>query len=353
MLLNCIAFGLVLKASNSQKLYVRNSLFATVVDDNQAPNEATLNGLLAASRVEDNPNLNAGTIFTAAQQNNLREIVSRSRSLQCQAPGDHSKTSLTATDCLARLLAADISPYMIGGQCGLDGSLKSRIGQIIRGQGCCSDYTDAFMMRAKATGLKAREVHFLGHTTAKYFDREQGRWKLIDTSLRSQISDPDGRLLSAYELSRRFPWQALTMVKLPPLDKGVNDNKNFSPYLNVNNSVLYWTRGNNLIEQERFELPLAKLGLPKEAIQLASLTLGVRPGWLVLAPPEAAFRFRLSAILLKSAISLFVLLNALLLLAAAWGWRQGRQPKAIDLPPKDDQPKQKMLNQTNRSFFRS
>ena len=112
---------------------------------------------------------------------------------------------------------------------------------------------------------------------------------MIETSLRSQIGDPDGRLLSAYELSRRFPWQALTMVKLPPLDKGMTNSRNFSPYLIVNNSVLYWTLGNNLMEQERFELPLATLGLPKEAIQLASLTLRVRPGWLVLAPPEAAF----------------------------------------------------------------
>jgi hypothetical protein len=59
----------------------------------------------------------------------------------------------------------------------------------------------------------------------------------------------------------------------------------------------------------------------------------VRPGWLVLAPPEAAFRFRLSAILLKLAIGFFVMVNGLLLLAA-WGWRQGHPENTNNLAPK-------------------
>jgi hypothetical protein len=31
---------------------------------------------------------------------------------------------------------------------------------------CCSDYNEAFLLRVQAVGLKAREVHNLGHTTA-------------------------------------------------------------------------------------------------------------------------------------------------------------------------------------------
>lgn len=42
---------------------------------------------------------------------------------------------------------------MIGGKCGLDGSL-----------------------RAQAIGLQVREVHNMGHTTAEYFEPQRQRW---------------------------------------------------------------------------------------------------------------------------------------------------------------------------------
>jgi hypothetical protein len=91
-----------------------------------------------------------------------------------------------------------------------------------------------------------------------------------------------------------------------------------------NNGIIYWTRGINFQQQDAFEEPLRRLGLRRELVQTASLALGVRPGWLVLAPPEAAFRFRLSAWLLKTALISFVLANCVLL-AAALGWRVTRK----------------------------
>jgi len=58
-------------------------------------------------------------------------------------------------------------------------------------------------------------------------------------------------------------------------------------------------------------------------IQAVSLTLGVRLGWIVVAPGEAAFRFRLSAWLLRGFLALFVVGNLTHLLAAM-GWQLTR-----------------------------
>jgi len=49
----------------------------------------------------------------------------------------------------------------------LDRQIQARIGSVRNGVGCCSDYNEAFLLRAQAVGLQAREVHNLGHTTAE------------------------------------------------------------------------------------------------------------------------------------------------------------------------------------------
>lgn len=239
-------------------------------------------------------------------------------------PSDHPKTRLTAADCTARALAEDVTPYMMGGKCGLDLSIRARIESVLNGVGCCSDYNEAFLLRAQAVGLQAREVHNLGHTTAEYFDPIQQRWTWIDTSNRVQMSNEDGELLSAWRGSMRFPWRRLTFVDLPPFAKNQELNgQTFAGYQSSSNGVLYWTRGVNFQQQELLEAPLRQLGLPLEVIQAVSLTLGVRPGWIVVAPGEAAFRFRLSAWLLRGSLVLFLVMNACLLLAAM-GWRLTR-----------------------------
>jgi hypothetical protein len=218
---------------------------------------------------------------------------------------------------------------MMGGKCGLDGSIRARIGLVAKGVGCCSDYNEAFLLRAQAVGLQAREVHNLGHTTAEYFDPAQRRWKWIDTSNRVQVGNEDGHLLSASRVSNRLPWRRLTFIDLPPFeDKKSRPGFTYVGYFTSSNSVLYWTRGLNFQEQENFEAPFRKLGLPKEVVQLASLQIGVLPGWIVLAPGEAAFRFRLSAFLLKGSLAAFAVLDLILLLAAL-GFRVTRERSLV------------------------
>jgi hypothetical protein len=239
---------------------------------------------------------------------------------------DHPATRLTPTDCLVRMLAKDVSPYQMGGKCGLDISLRARIGSVRGGVGCCSDYNEAFLLRAQAVGLQAREVHNMGHTLAEYYDPVQGRWKWIDTSNRVQISDKNGALVSAWGRRTRFPWSALHFVDLPPFQPAIQESQaNYSGYLANNNGILYWTKGGNLQQQELFEARFRRRNIPREFIQLLSLSIGIRPGWLVLAPSEAAFRFRLSYLLLKASLTTFVLTD-LALLAAALGWRLERNP---------------------------
>ena len=248
-------------------LYVRNALFSEVFDAQQLRSEEQLNAMIARRLRQDPPQLKPRTLFTPAQLARLDGLALASRAADCRVPSDHPKTRLTAADCTARALAEDVTPYMMGGKCGLDLSIRARIRSVLNGVGCCSDYNEAFLLRAQAVGLQAREVHNLGHTTAEYFDPIQQRWTWIDTSNRVQMSNEDGELLSAWRGSMRFPWRRLTFVDLPPFAKNQELNgQTFAGYQSSSNGVLYWTRGVNFQQQELLEAPLRQLGLPREVI---------------------------------------------------------------------------------------
>ncbi|MEI8251390.1 MAG: hypothetical protein WCF98_09500 [Synechococcus sp. ELA057] len=305
-------------------LWVRNTLFSEVLDDGQITTEAALNGVLAKRQRRDPAQSNPRRIFSADDLARLDRLREASRAGQCQVATDHPSVRLDPADCLARALAEDVSAFQMGGRCGLDGSLQARIGQVKDGVGCCSDFNEAYLLRAQAVGLEAREVNNLGHTTAEYFNPEQGRWIWIDTSNRIQISDADGELVSAWQLWQREPWRNLRLIKLPPnVATNEQDLLTNPAFMNKNNSVLYWTNGSNFQELERIEAPLRQLGLPREIVQFVSLALGIRPGWTVLATGETAFRMRLSAWLLKGMLQLVVVTNLMLVLAAM-GWRLTR-----------------------------
>ena len=281
--------GLLVAWRYPMSLWVRNTLFSEVFDDQQISSD------------------------DLARLDCLREA---SRAGQCRVASDHPRVQLGTADCLARALATDVSPFQMGGRCGLDGSLQARIGQVKNGVGCCSDFNEAFLLHAQAVGLQAREVHNLGHTTAEYYNAERNRWTWIDTSSRIQISEADGELASA--------WRSLKLVSLPPqAASGLESMARNPAFMSKSNTVLYWTNGTNLQQQEQFEAPLRQVGLPREIVQGVSLTLGIRPGWTVLAADEAAFRLRLSAWLLKGTVALVVLTDLMLVLAAM-GWRLTR-----------------------------
>lgn len=117
---------------NPISLYVRHELFSEVVDDQQVPSEAALNTLLKRRIRQDPAWLPARSLFTSTELVMLDGLVSASRRGDCPVPSDSPLTVLSPADCLARALAKDVSPYMMGGKCGIDGSLKARIG-LVRG----------------------------------------------------------------------------------------------------------------------------------------------------------------------------------------------------------------------------
>lgn len=55
-------------------------------------------------------------------------------------------------------------------------------------------------------------------------------------------------------------------------------------------------------------------------MQFSSLSLGMRPGWILAASAEVGFCYRLSAWLLRCSLLLWVVGNVVLLLLAM-GWR--------------------------------
>lgn len=235
-------------------------------------------------------------MFSSDDLARLDRLREASRAGQCRVASDHPRVRLGPADCLARALAEDLSPFQMGGRCGLDGSLQARISQVKNGVGCCSDFNEAFLLRAQAVGLEAQEVHNMGHTTAEYYNPERNRWTWIDTSTRIQISETDGELVSAWRLRQGSRWRSLTLVRLPPkAASGLESMASNPAFTGRSNSVLYWTNGTYLQQQEQFEAPLRQVGLPREIVQGVSLTLGIRPGWTVLATEEAAFRLRLGA----------------------------------------------------------
>ncbi len=323
LLFNALGVGVLLFAARyPTSLYVRNALFSQVLDDSQVPTEQAVNIAIDNQFQRDPPQLNPRDLFSQAALARLDGFTAASQAATCRLASDHPRSQLTPADCLARKLTEDVSPYLMGGKCGLDGSLRARIGMVRNGVGCCSDYNEAFLLRAKAVGLEAREVHNMGHTMAEYYDPAMSRWKWIDTSNRVQMSNSEGELINSWQRRSRLPWRGLQFVDLPPHYSNISVRE-FPGFQSDNNGIIFWTRGSNFQQQEAFEAHLRRIGLPRELVQIASLTVGVRPGWLVLAPQEAAFRFRLSAWLLKAGLLLFVLADGVLL-AAALGWRVTR-----------------------------
>jgi hypothetical protein len=310
--------GLLVAWRYPMSLWVRNTLWSEVFDDQQISSEAALNAVLAKRQHRDPAELNPRRMFSSDDLARLDRLQEASRAGHCRVASDHPRVRLGPADCLARALTKDVSPFqMVGSRCGLVGSLQARIGQVNEGVGCCSDYNEAFLLRAQAVGLEAREVHNLGHTTAEYYNPERNRWTWIDTSNRIQISEADGELKSAWGLRSRESWRGLKLVRLQPKAAlGLESMTSNTAFTGRTNSVLYWTNGTNLQQQEQFEAPLRQLGLTREFVQGVSLTLGIRPGWTVLAAEEAAFRLRLSAWLLKGTVALVVLTDLTLVLTA-------------------------------------
>jgi len=94
-------------------LFLRNAIFSDLVDNQQLPSEAALNALLKRRIRQDPPELGSAFLFTSPELVKLDYWVVTSRRGACRVHKDPAAIRLNPTDCLARALAKDVSPYMV------------------------------------------------------------------------------------------------------------------------------------------------------------------------------------------------------------------------------------------------
>ena len=175
-------------------------------------------GRFIGDTIDNNPkeleiNENIENLFKYGDKSLIKDILSQnkkdnlkflleSNNKDCRVPTDHPQTNLTKTDCLARAVALEVSPFQFFNrrECGLSGSISKKINSVNEGVGCCSDFNQSFMLHSGFIGLKVREVSNSNHTGSEYFDPASNEWKWIDTSYRTQITNKLGKILSAYKI---------------------------------------------------------------------------------------------------------------------------------------------------------
>ena len=180
---------------------------------------------------------------------------------------------MTSTDCKVYGMLREFIPGKGGEKCGNKGDLKSKIKDVRNNIGCCSDFSETFLVFAGYLNIKAREVHDGSHTTAEYYDPLSNKWKWIDTQYKQQIIH-EGIILSANEIVESQLIDKLEL--LDPIDKNYISN-----YLNISNKNLTgYTLGNNIIEVEEFEKKIRFIFTQKSLHHFISHILGIRPNYL-------------------------------------------------------------------------
>ena len=281
--INILSFSSVIfLISKSDLVYIRQLLTGKFISDtlNIDLKESTLNNKIDDLFTYGDKTL-IKNLFDQNKKNKLNLIKKSSNSINCRVPTEHPQTNLTKTDCLARLIAFEVSPYFTGKKCGLSGSISQKIKNVSNGIGCCSDFNQSFMLYAGYVGLKVREVSNINHTAAEYFDPYSNEWKWIDTSYRMQISNDDGQILSAFKIYKKDVGEALHVINTFPIFK----EKKRVPYNRIaDKGEISYTLYDDIIEKEKLKNRLVKIGVPEliaNFIQLNSQNL-FRPKYLVL-----------------------------------------------------------------------
>ena len=231
---------------------------------------------------------------------------------------------------LAREILLRMSPGEPTGGCGAE-SLREKIALVAARRGCCSDFTAAFQVYARALGLAVRRVETQSHTTNEYFDRIGGNWVWIDTMYRTQATDDDGRLLSFYQLREHLlahrPIRILTLsdTTIAPLTSHVLfDASNFS--------VAYWYPPADLVAEDDFDGEWRRFHVVRPVRQLVGYLAGVRAEPTGLASPSMAYRLRIASRI--AWISLILLATSELLFAVVVVARSLKGKGGRELPEK-------------------
>jgi hypothetical protein len=294
---NALSFWLLSGLSGNTQVYLRNLLFSEIVSDARIANEQSLETHLMADFKTD-----TGTQASQASYINQDKLKSLR---QLQQAG-------TSTDRMAVAVAATIGPSPNGSYCGKHPTYALVQG-VEHGQGCCSDYSKAFLVYAAHLGIQVREVYVLSHATVEYFNPEQHRWIWFDPYFSTQVTDQGGKLLSLYQIRMASRFQDLRLLDHPPSVTTIPAFEGFRGYDTRHYDVLLYKKGNNFFELEALHRHLQWLRLPKSILQLSSYFLGAQPGYLMLTTEGMAVYMNTLKNMMWSVAQLWLGTNALLL----------------------------------------
>jgi hypothetical protein len=302
-------FLLLLALTNSdQKVHIRNLVFSDFVADSQATSQDRVNALIENGFKTDPQ--------TAAY---LRYLNPR---FQQELSRLQVEQRLVGRE-LALAIAARLGDPKESQICGVE-SLGKVVFDTDSGQGCCSDFSKAWLFYANYLGLRAREVNNLGHTTVEYWDAALRKWVWLDPFMRMEMTDANGLPLNQFEIRRMSLVETVRFVRLPGAQAGF-EPRAYAGYHPSQYAAISWRRGVNFLEVEAWDTRLRALGLPKSLRQLALLTTGVQPRWLVLTTNALAFYMTLLQGLFLAVLGFFVVVDAWLLFRlAVWAARRRR-----------------------------
>lgn len=238
----------------------------------------------------------------------------------------------TAPDDWAR--ARLISQHLLGSSPKLNGGaiqsdLRTTYRRIVQqGDGYCADFVQTFEALAHAAGLFSRSWAFSfdgygghGHVFAEIWNRQAGRWQLLDVFNNYYFSLGDeGAPLAALEfraaLLRRDPSLRLHALHAPARPGFVIEAKAWD-YFQRGAGQWYLWLGNNGPSHDQQPLVGALARVSVHAEQLAAISLGLQPQLAIAAsgsPPEPIVRLRqlqqrllLLAWLMPAALALLLL----------------------------------------------
>ena len=207
-----------------------------------------------------------------------------------------------------------------------------------KGQGYCADYTQVLNGLAWAAGIPVREWGLSfdgfggwGHAFNEVYDRELGKWVMIDPFYAFWVRDTStGTPLSAIEFRDRLrlanPLESMQVMRLSPTAYDwTSDEKMLTFYRRgVDQFYLWW--GNNVFDYDNQPLVRAVGPLSRSLEQLAAILVGVHPGIRILPTAGNGRMIEDLRHTRNEVLMLTALCTALfLLLAVEWRlWRRAR-----------------------------
>ena len=178
------------------------------------------------------------------------------------------------------------SPRLSGGpiQAPLDETYR-RIVQ--RGEGYCADFVRAFQAIAVAAGMPLRTWAFSfdgfgghGHIVIEIWNRQLGRWQMLDLYNNVYFPAADGRPLDALAVRDGFVHDAAAMASLPLVEQarpGYKFESKLRDYYVAGLDEWYLWWGNNPFSYENAPAVQALSPVSRPLAQLGAIAQGVQP----------------------------------------------------------------------------